>query len=242
MRKFIQTTEFYIPTLNSMGYMTKILDPIQKTFILFAEQNKNDNFLDIGCAFGNVVIPLLSQGNFVTACDLDIRHLEAIKNSISTEQREKLTCCCGNFPIDLSFEKDYFKGILMAMVLHFMPLEYVATSFKSIAYSLTPGGKLFVTASSPYQGVLKAFIPIYHERKKRGVPFPGFVEDIGLYVPHRRKDLPGPNTLYTYDEIEVFCKNAGLFIEKSGFFTRPEIPKDIALAGEEYTYVIACKP
>ena len=232
----------YILTLNNMGYMTRTCDHVQKAFIDFACAYPTEHFLDIGCAFGNTTKPLVSKGIHVSVCDLDREHLETLVREVDPAYRSFITCYQGHFPRSVRPAPESFRGVLMAMVLHFLEPEYVDKAFESIYSSLKSGGKLFLTVSTPYQGVLKDFIPVYQERKKKGCHSPGLIEDIGKYTKLRQKDLPKRNIVYCPGEVEVLCRKAGLNVEESDFFTRYHIPEDLKLDGREYAYVVACKP
>ncbi len=231
----------YILTLNNMGYMTRTCDHVQKAFINCAYAHPTEHFLDIGCAFGNTTTLIVSKGIHVSVCDLDGEHLETLVREVDPSHRPFITCYQGHFPRSFSPAPERFRGILMSMVLHFLEPEYVDKAFESIFSSLKSGGTLFLTVSTPYQGLLKGFIPLYEERKKRGYNFPGLIEDIGQYSKLRQKDLPKRNIVYCPDEVEEFCHKVGLQVEESGFFTRYRIPEDLKLDGREYCYVVASK-
>lgn len=233
--------EEYILTLNAMGYMTRTCDHVQQAFLDFATQHAEDQFLDIGCAFGNTTLPLLQKGIAVSGCDLDKRHFLPIVEHAPACYRSLFTPYEGHFPSTVRFPENCFKGIVMAMVLHFLKPGEVEQAFQELHSSLAPGGKLFLTMSTPYQGMLRDFLPIYQVRRKQGLPFPGLIEALETYVPHRRKDLPNHSTVYAPDEVEGFCHQVGLQVEQSGFFTRVHMPEDFKLDGREYGYVIASK-
>lgn len=235
-------TEEYICTLNSMGYMTLTLDDTQNSFIDWALKNPDECYLDIGCAFGNTTLPLIKEKISVTSCDINIEHLQYIQKQLTYEYLPFLGCLCGAFPQDIFLPENYFNGVIMAMVLHFMEAEYVQRALNSIYRSLKPSGKLFLTTSSPYQGVLKTFIPIYESRKEKGDLFAGFMANVGDYVPHRQQDLPPRNIVYDYESLETLCRRSGFEVETSGFFTRPHMPKDLCLDGREYSFIIVRKP
>lgn len=231
----------YIPTFNAMGYMTKTLDHVHKAFIHYALQNREDSFLDIGCALGNTTLPLVNKSISVTACDLDQGHLDFISQHTSPANRSYLKTCCAHFPNTAHFHSSSFRGIIMAMVLHFLEPNEVTLAFTKIYDLLLPGGRFFLTASSPYQGVLRDFVPIYEDRKYKGDFFPGYIADISAYVPHRSCDLPKRSIVYGADDLQNLCQTSRLSLRESGFFTREHIPSDIAWDGREYSYIIAEK-
>lgn len=63
-----------IPTLNSYGYMPEKPDFFSRSFIEFTSE-ENTPVMDIGCAYGAVVIECLKNGSSVYAVDLLKDHL-----------------------------------------------------------------------------------------------------------------------------------------------------------------------
>ena len=51
----------FVKTLNNMGFMTVDLDEFSREFVGFAAECQDPVF-DIGCAYGNVVLPALRGG------------------------------------------------------------------------------------------------------------------------------------------------------------------------------------
>lgn len=241
-KKSWRDVEEYVLTLNAMGYMTTTLDETQNSFIKWAFEHPHDSYLDIGCAFGNTTLPLIKEKIAVTACDVFIDHLQFIQQQLSPQLLPFLGCLVGAFPQEIFLPKDFFQGIIMAMVLHFIEAEYVKRCFNMLFQSLKIGGKIFLTTSSAYQGTLKKFIPIYESRREKGDPFAGFIANVGDYVAHRQQDLPPRNIVYHYEVLEKFCLEAGFEVEKAGFFSRSIMPEDLKLDGREYSFIIARKP
>jgi hypothetical protein len=89
---------------------------------------------------------------------------------------------------------------------------------------------------------LHTFLPTYEERKAKGEPWPGFVENMLQYCPDRGKDIPASiNWLDDKTLCRVF-EAAGFSIDRVEVFARPEFPEDLRLDGRESVGMIATKP
>lgn len=232
----------FIPTLNKMGYMALALDPYTKAFVNFAKQKSDELYLDIGCAFGISTFPVLYAGCKIIACDLDERHLSLIKSMTNEKFLDRLGLMKGHLPDCLSFPEQTFNAINVSMVLHFLSGEKILTALHQLWKWLKPEGHLYITVSSPYQGTLHKFIPLYEKRVKKGVTWPGRIEDIRAYIPQRAEDLPLFNHVLTPDVLKRALKQAHFEILECGFFSRKNLPQDIAYQGQEYTGAIAQRP
>ena len=231
----------YIPTLNRMGYMSPTLDEIQLAFVEHCKNNQSGLFLDIGCGFGVATLPVIDRGRRIIAFDLEKRHLDILKERVPKEKRSFLTLLKGHFPNDLSFSENYFDGINISMVLHFLPPKTIEKAFKEIFRCLKAGGLLFITTSSPYQGVLSSFIPTY-EKQKLVEEWPGYIHDISYYVPDRAHLLPKENIVFCIHELSRVASKFGFCTRESTFFSRKGIPQDLRLDGREYSGLICEKP
>jgi len=229
----------FIPTLNKMGYMTRFLDVVQNNFIAYASQEPGGVSLDLGAAFGVATLPLLKKHQKVVSCDLDPGHLKAIRQAAPPHSYQNLMLKPGNFPATVRFRKHRFKAVLCAMVLHFVPPHEIISWVGQLVRILQPGGRIFVTVSSPYQGALTKFIPIYEERLAHGNPWPGHIADIEEFVPHRSPQLPKENTVFCPTSLEKVFREGGFEVLECFGFTREHMPDDLRYGGQEYTGLVA---
>jgi SAM-dependent methyltransferase len=237
--KIHHASDQYLPTLNGMGYMSPSLDIIQATFV--EDCNSDGLFLDIGCGFGVATLPVVEKQCHITACDLEKKHLDFLKEHVPLEKRSFLTLVKGHFPDQVQFPPNTFKAINFSMVLHFLSFEAIEKAFKALFLSLIPGGKLYLTTSSPYQGPLTRFAPLYDKRRKV-MEWPGYIPNIAEYVPERAHSLPKENIVFCIYELERLATKFGFQVIESTFFTRDEIPQDLKLDGREYSGIICEKP
>ena len=231
----------YIPTLNQMGYMSPALDEIQMAFVEYCGKNPQGNFLDIGCGFGVATLPVVNRGGRIIACDLEQQHLDILKKSIPREKRPLITFVKDHFPNEISFPENHFDAINISMVIHFLSAPLIEKALRSLFICLKKGGRLFITTSSPYQKVLSSFLPIY-KMKRLTEEWPGYIQDIGDYVPHRAHLLPKENIVFCKDELSRLVSKFNFQVRAALFFSREEIPQDLALDGREYSGVICEKP
>lgn len=229
----------YIPTLNRMGYMSPSLDIIQSAFV--EDCDSEGLFLDIGCGFGVATLPVIEKECNIVACDLEKKHLEVLNRYVPQQKRSYLTLVQGHFPNDVRFPPHTFKAINLSMVLHFLPFKTIEKAFKAIFASLLPGGRLYLTTSSPYQRSLTRFAPLYDKRREVK-EWPGYIADIAKYVPQRAHLLPKENIVFCIYELERLATKFGFRVIDSTFFTREEIPQDLRLDGREYSGIICEKP
>lgn len=239
--KHYKTFYEYTPTLNRMGYMSPALDVIQGAFVDYSKENSQGLFLDIGCGFGVATIPVALEGRRIIACDLERRHLEILKSRLPHEKLSFVDFVPGHFPDEVVFPENYFDGVNLSMVIHFLPSHTIEKALRKIFYNLKRGGKLFITTSSPYQRTLSPFIPLY-ESKRGKDEWPGFIPDIGLYVPQRAHLLPKENIVFCAQELSRLVSRFNFKVLKETFFSREGIPTDISLEGREYSGVICEKP
>lgn len=231
----------FIKTLNGMGYAALELDVLTESFVKRCHAAAGGHFLDVGSGFGIATVPVANAQKRITTCDIAQEHLDIIRNKIKKECLQYVSFDQRALGGDLTYPPGRFDAILVAMVLHFFTPQRLTSIMESLYQWLKPGGQLFVTVSSPYQGTLTPFLPLYHRRKAANHQSPGVIEDISKIIPNRAKDLPRFNHVFDIDDLTATIRCQKFSIEKAYYFTRSNLPSDIALDGREYVGVIAEK-
>lgn len=231
----------FIPTLNSMGYMTATKDRYMREFITFSALCR-EPVLDIGAAYGIATIAALEAGASVIANGIDPKHLQILQSLVSQEQRDHLTLLPGAFPHSLDLPELSIGAVLIARVVHFFDPMTLEASAEVLFRCLVPEGKVFLTAETPYLGNWKAFHAIYEERKAMGNPWPGFIEDVPRYCSNRSSHLPAVMHLLDPEVLTRTFQQAGFLVEEAQTFPRPEFPTDLQFDGRESVGLIARKP
>lgn len=221
-----------ITTLNQMGYMFEYLGECGEMFIDYCKK-VNKPVLDVAAAFGTATIPALATGVNVIANDIEPKHLNILKTRVPTEYLPRLQLKLGKYPEELDFPSNSLGAILVSHVWHFLSGNEILSSIQKMYDWLTPGGKIYIITGTPYIQFVKDFIPTFLERKKKGVPWPGFIEDISIFNHPRAKDLP-KSMNYMDDEILAQLFNKSQFsIEYLKLLGRPDFPPDMRLDGRE---------
>lgn len=233
-----------IPTINKKGYVSPTLDEYGQLFLQYIHQISSSTVLDIGAGYGLVTVPALSAGAFVVANDLDRGHLDILKTKIPSHLTDRLSLYLGKFPQDLVFDPNSFDALIISHVLHFLKDEEIEQGLPLLYSWLKPGGKIFLTAITPYINVLKDFLPIYQKRKDEKLAWPGQIENIKKYCDHPCTDL-NPDFIHVFepDILERIFLEAGFNIEKVGFYSiHPGAEPDFRNDGRECVGIIASKP
>lgn len=212
-----------IDTKNKTGFMTTELSDIAKQYIAFAE--KCSQVLDIGCAYGVTVFPVLDfERPKVSVVDSSLDHIKFIKSHLIPVHEIHFSSQVGNFPQDIYYGRDKFDAIYIGNVLHFLRGEYVNWGLKLCFKWLKPGGKIFVTVCSPYFPFWSEFAELYQKRKACKVRWPGEIENLKDYIPEHAPDAQKQADI---DYLNVFTKEdladkfteVGFVVEQSSYFT-----------------------
>jgi len=233
-----------IPTLNRKGFMNETLNQVSEAFVDYASTCAFQ-LLDMGCAYGVATLPALAAGANVTACDMDVRHVEILQSRVPQAQRAQLTPCVGEMP-QIEFIRETFGAVHCARLVHFLTPEDVRLAFEQMAKWLRPGGKLFLVSDTPYAGYWSATVPDYLERKAAGEEWPGFIADTRpLLRPDSRKaQSDGPFHLNPMDpDILVReAERAGLIVEEARFLPSVSKAERERPLSKNQAGVIAVKP
>ena len=149
--------------------------------------NGKQPLMDIGCAYGmntEAAVKVLDSADDdaskvkILAADFDSTHLQYVNN---LKMAGVSTVHC-KLPMELPVvEVERYgglSGILVSEVLHFLTGSEIESSLSWFYSCLIPGGKVFITACSPYMGgeVLDKFRPemlaIRREGLKKGLKWP----------------------------------------------------------------------
>lgn len=231
------------PTLNGTGFMFEKRDDYADDFIRYAG-SIDEPVLDIGCAFGVATIPALETGATVTACDMEPRHLEAVREAVPEPHRARLECVVGQLP-GIDFPAARFGAILCSRVLHFLDGAAIDASVRKMSRWLQPGGRLYLVADTPY-GIWRKFIPIFEAKKQRGDRWPGLMIGLENYLPVAPRDrvVHGPPfmNLLDPDLLDRTCRDAGFDIQRVSFIDRSDFQGLGSLDGRENAGILAIKP
>ena len=230
----------FVKTLNNMGFMTSSLDPYSKAFTQFAAQGPGPA-LEVGAAYGIATLEALEQGSRVIANDIEPRHLEILASRVPPHVKEFLTLIPGRFPEDLNFHPNSLGSVLIARVLHFFPGSLIERAAEKLHHWLSPGGKVFVVAETPYLRNFQDFIPIYEKRVQEEQPWPGFIDDVMQLDPVRGLALPKQMHFLDPAVLSRVFTAAGFQIEKCSTMPRKDFPEDLQLDGRESVGMIAVK-
>ena len=169
-----------IPTLNNTGWMTESLDEVSQSFVAYAGSISTE-VLDIGCAYGIATLAALDQGARVCASDMEPKHLDILCQRIPADVRSRFRCVAGALP-RIDFPKQCFGAIIASRVLHFLNGNDVEASVRKMHDWLTPGGRLFLIADSPYTGPWAAQSADYEQRKAAGEDWPAYFNNYADFL------------------------------------------------------------
>lgn len=169
-----------IPTLNNTGWMTESLDEVSQSFVAYVGSISTE-VLDIGCAYGIATLAALDQGARVCASDMEPQHLDILCQRIPADVRSRFRCIAGALP-RIDFPKQCFGAIIASRVLHFLNGNDVEASVHKMHDWLTPGGRLFLIADSPYTGPWAAQSADYEQRKAAGEDWPAYFNNYADFL------------------------------------------------------------
>lgn len=231
-----------IKTKNKMGIMTLENAPPSKAFIEFAKIAKHP-LLDIGCAYGAVVIPAILNGAKVIACDIEPAHLTILQASLPANYVHLLETTTDAFPTALHFNPESLAAIHISMVLHFMKGEAILAGLQKCYQWLAPGGKLYVVNMTPNLGLFdwQVLAKYYQERVKNGEQWPGEINCRQFAKASWAEQLPEFAHFFEIDSMRSVAEQAGFTIDDIYYFCFENIPDEYKTNGQEYVGMIASK-
>lgn len=231
-----------IPTRNHTGWTSNELNELSALFVEFCAGVERP-VLDIGAALGVATLEALAAGATVIANDLEGSHLAEIGRSAPPESARRLVLIPARFPRQLHFAAASLGAVHASNVFHFLTGVQLAQGMSSIAHWLTPGGKVFVQASTPWQRPFAGFVDTFEARLRAGEPWPGWMEDTREYSSHRRlSQIPPSIHLLDAGTLRAVAEGAGLRVERAWHYRRRDLPASLFLDGRECAGLIAVRP
>ena len=228
-------------TVNRMGWSSAEPHEINLQFADFASTCMRP-VLDLGAGFGAATVAALGRGARVIANDLEPEQLEHLEARVPPPMRERLQLRVGRFPTGLTFSRENLGAIHASNVLHFLTLPELEAGIALMSDWLVPGGKVFVMVNSPYIDNFKNVIPYFEQRKKDGVRWPGWIDDLTQYSSHPTLQyLPASLNFFDAEVLSRGFETAGFTIEVVKEFSRAGLPDILRYDGRENVMLIARK-
>lgn len=245
------------PTLNKKGATSPTLDYATLSFLEFA---KNKRVLEIGGAYGNVMLEALHRNSSTIyhLNDLDERHLGIAANRLQEKIDQRKICINGLGNVQFisgdvtqsSWRvKESYDAVLMANVMRFLTPDQIQQALSNLFSSLKPGGRIFIVAMTPYVNRYKSFIPEYQRRKKDKILNPGFVKDGTQFayesstIKNQISNVVGGSIMFL-DEVSLsdFAKAAGFKVLECSLIPLHYTSELLGLDGREQVILIAERP
>lgn len=193
-----------IPTINCMGKCDTSTDPIVEQWIQFAVENANKNpdfrtykdqknVMEIGPAYGFTAKRAVDQGSHYILVDACRDHLQIAEHSFDPPRPGQVESRVGMFPWDINVvqlrETYPLVGIAAFKVLHFMTPSQIREFFDVAWDLLDPGGRIYLSAGTPWNRVFRGFPPEYRRKKIKFMrdplrnPYPGEIPNARRYLP-----------------------------------------------------------
>lgn len=206
-----------ISTLNSQGYVLTYLHELSRAFVDYSAIASGP-VLDIGTAYGFVVLEALKKGACVIANDLELKHLEDLSKRVPKDDLKRLSYAIGHVPREVEFSSNSLGAVLASGVLHYLSPPDFSIAIRNIARWLKPGGKFFLATPSPYTNFYQKFYPTFKKNQDLKQQWPGYIEDASKILPDFFVNVP--KSVYLIDEefITESLEENGLEIEHMNFF------------------------
>lgn len=248
----IQEGDERTETLNGKGAMFLIEDKITQQFLA---QVTNKKMVEIGIAYGNVLLESLRRGcAHYTAIDIEQQHLSIAAANIQKEIpheiiNQKVRFYPGSYPEAIQLDTEQYDAILASRVVHFFTPEQFEKALIDFYRILKPGGKVYVLTGSPYVKLYQSFIPIYEQRKKDGIKYPGYVDSLLSYVDPQvsdevRKKYISTGSFMFFDAecLRQQFEEVGFMVEQCLELPLPYLSTIWQYDGRENVGLIAYKP
>lgn len=217
-----------------MGWASERLGAVSELFVGCAARAEGP-VLDVGAGYGAASEAALRAGApAVIANDMEPEHLAMLEARLEQSLRQRLRTKAGRFPRQIECEDGSLWAAHASNVFHFLTPRQVTEGMKKLARWVRPGGRIFVQAATPYQGVWAEFAAEYGRRVERGEPWPGLVEKVSEFVSHRQRSQM-PRWLHLLDDavLRREAEAAGFEVERAWLYRRADLPAGLWLDGRE---------
>jgi SAM-dependent methyltransferase len=232
-------TDGKYPTMNKTGLMTHDRDPFSEAYMHHAQETKG-NCLEIGAAYGITTLPTLETGATVVANDIDPGHLLVLQNRTPKTHRDRLYLNFQSFPDETSFPENTFDAILICRVIHLFTPEMAEKSLEQAKRWLKPGGRIYITALTPFHYGMTSFVETYNDRWKKGDLWPGVIKNFHDYFPSIKQWAPQYVHIMDDRPLCAALNRHGFKIVQASFYDYDR-PNKSKRTGKEYFGVIAEK-
>jgi SAM-dependent methyltransferase len=206
-----------LATLNSQGYMLTYLHELSRAFVEYSAIAPG-SVLDIGTAYGYVVLEALKKGASVIANDLELKHLEDLHKRIPENDLKRISYAVGRVPGEVAFAPNSLGAVLASGVLHYLsPLDF-SLAIQNITSWLKPGGKFFLATPTPYTNFYQKFFPTFQKSRTLNKQWPGYIKDASKILPEFFNNVPKSIYLMDEESITENLEENGFEIEDMNFF------------------------
>ncbi|ALA26714.1 class I SAM-dependent methyltransferase [Piscirickettsia salmonis] len=230
----------FLETHNKTGYIATQLDPFTRKFIAYSS-NCQRAVMEVGAGFGFASEKALNEGAYVICNDLEVSHLDKLKEKHKTNRR--LSVLPGNILTDIKIEENSLDAILVSRVLHFFSPKELNQFITKITKWLCNGGRVYAVVETPYLKNWQKFIPEFNARVEEGHEWPGLIETPAEYETSGRA-ASLPKLVHWFDEKTLrkpFEAHGFEILQCENFSRTGMFPDDLLLDGRESVGIIAIK-
>lgn len=233
-----------VDTHNGYGWTSTVPNQITEALLewLGSLPQPAPLVLDIGAGLGVGTLPLLAAGANVIALDLEESHLAIIREEAMRRlTSDRLTTAVGRFPGSLQFKG--IDAIHCSNVLHFLSGLEIEEGARKMREWLRPEGKVFLQVGTVYAGHIKRLLPVFEERRRRGVKWAGETDQARFYVASEFQQAT-PVFMNYLDEaplVEAF-ESVGFNVDRGWYYTRQGLPATLKNDGREHFGLVATLP
>jgi DNA-binding transcriptional MerR regulator/predicted SAM-dependent methyltransferase len=221
------------PALNGTGYVYYTISPVGEDFLRDIKDGPaaGKNVIDIGAGYSNVPIEALKLGvSKYIANDISEEYLyllvQRAKEVISEKALNNLMLIHGKAPHDLPLGANAYDAILAEKVMHFMTPSDIKAFLAWTHESLKPGGKIYVTVSSPYAKRYSGMLEEYHRRVATGEAFPGHFTNMMNTINKSAENyseftIPNEMLLFSRKDLVQLFENSGMQVVASYALQKP---------------------